>query len=379
MKYRNLLLAGAVAFAATSAHSHEVRLCLFPHSPTRSVDTAVAKAAFGRLALSYREVDLGRALGDGALAQPRLTKLLASTCDVFAGIPTAAGARPGAGLVASQPYVAADFVEFELPGTAPGGAVAVAYRTPAQLIAAEAKVPDFDVENTPDAVIRAVAERRVPHGIAWAPSLLDYQRAHPGVHFAQQPTHSRFSTWQLRFVGATRERALVGRLSHAIDALRRSGELQRLTATAAPQGAADHGVATATPTRTAFHPQPGWGFVRVAATPTAQFSAAQVGPGRKVYAAECARCHGAKLEGRTAPALVGAGFAPSSNSTMTVGGIYQYVTTNMPADKPGQLKPAQYVDVMAFLLHANGYAPSGNTLTARAAPNDTSPFDSFVQ
>ncbi|OIQ89648.1 hypothetical protein GALL_284520 [mine drainage metagenome] len=379
MKYRNLILAGAVAFAATSAHSHEVRLCVFPHSPTRGVDTAVAKAAFGRLALSYREVDLGSALGDGALAQPRLAKLLASNCDVFAGIPTAAGASPGAGLVASQPYAATNFVEFGLPGAAAGGAVAVAYRTPAQLIAAEAKVPDFDVENTPDAVIRAVVDRRVPHGIAWAPSLQAYQRAHPGVHFAQQATHSRFSTWQLRFVGATRESALLGRLSHAIDALRRSGELQRLTAAAAPRGTADRAEAAARPMRTAFHRQAGWGFVRVAATPTAQFSAAQVGPGRKVYAAECARCHGAKLEGRTAPALVGAGFAPASNSTMTVGGIYQYVTTNMPADKPGQLKPDQYLDVMAFLLHANGYAPSGKPLTARAAPNDTSPFDSFVQ
>ena len=379
MKYRNFLLAGAVAFAATSAHSHEVRLCVFPHSPTRSVDLAVAKAAFGRLDLAYREVDLGSALGDGALAQPGLAKLLASTCDVFAGIPTAAGARPGDGLVASRPYAAADFVEFALPGTAPGGAVAVAYRTPAQLIAAEAKAPDFDVENTPDAVIRAVVDHRVPHGIAWAPSLQAYQRAHPDVTFAQQPTHSRFSTWQLRFVGATRERALVERLSQAIGTLRRAGELPQLTTAAAPQGSADRDVAAATPTRTAFHAAAGWHFVRVDATPTAQFAAAQVAPGRKVYAAECARCHGAKLEGRTAPALVGAGFAPSSNSTMTVGGIYQYVTTNMPADKPGQLKPEQYLDVMAFLLRANGYAPSGKPLTAQAAPNDASPFDSFVQ
>ncbi len=379
MKYRNLLLAGAVALAATSAQAREVRLCLFPHSATRGVDTAVARAVFSRMALSYHVVDLGHALGDGALAQPALARLLASRCDLFAGIPTAAGARPSGAVVATQPYAAFDFVEFALPGAASGGAVAVAYRTPAQLIAAESKVPDFDVENTPDAVIRAVAERRVPHGIAWAPSLLAYQRAHPGVHFTQQATHSRFSTWQLRFVGAAREKALVGRISHTIGALRRSGELQRLTAPAAAQGTADRAPGGAAPQRTAFHPRPGWGFVRVAATPTAQFAAAQVGPGRKVYAAECARCHGDKLEGRTAPALVGPGFAPSSNSTMTVGGIFQYVTTNMPADKPGQLKAAQYVDVMAFLLHANGYAPSGKAMTADAAGNDTTAFDSFVK
>ncbi len=375
MKYRNLTLAVAVALSAATAQGHEIRLCVFPHSPTRAVDTAVAHAVFEHLGLRYRVVDLGAALGHGALPQASLVHLLGGKCDVFAGVPMSDDATPPATLLSSRPYAAADFVEFGMPGVAASGTVAVAYRTPAQLIAADAKVPNFDVENTPEAVIDAVVNHRATRGIAWYPSLLAYEQEHSGTRFTVAPVHSRLSHWDLRFVAAPRQRVLLGRVSRSLDAMHHSGALQRLTAPLAP-----HAEAAQTASASAPNPaQGGKAAAQAPAGPTAQFAAEQVGPGRQVYAAECAKCHGAKLEGRTAPALMGPGFAPASNSTMTIGGIYQYMETNMPDDKTGKLSPEQYSDVMAYLLHSNGYTASGKMLTTKTAEGDQSQFDSFVK
>ena len=377
MKQSQLLFAAAFALAAHCAQGREIRLCTFPQSPTRTVDSAVAHAVFGRMGQPYREVDLSRQIDGGAVAPMRLARLLDSSCDVFAGVATSAADHPSGPLLESQPYADADFVEFSLPGAAAPGSVAVAYRTPAQMIAAEAGMQDFTIDNTAQAVIGDVAARRSAHGIAWYPDLRAYAEAHPETRFEFQPMHTRLSHWTLRFVASGHERVLIGRMSQAIDGLNREGRLQALTAAlqvpgspAQPAEAHAQPVADSTPGHSGEAAAPGG--------PTAAFAADQVGPGRKLYAAECARCHGDKLEGRTAPALAGSAFAPSHGSSMTVGGIYQYMQTNMPADNPGQLKPAEYADLMAFLLHANGYAPSGKTLTPDAAGNDSSPFDSFV-
>ena len=64
---------------------------------------------------------------------------------------------------------------------------------------------------------------------------------------------------------------------------------------------------------------------------------------------------------------------------MTIGGIFLYMMTNMPADKPGKLKPKQYANIMAYLLQANGYTSSGKKLDPNAVQDDQHEFDSFVQ
>ena len=378
MKQSHLLFAAAFALAAHCAQGREVRLCTFPHSPTRAVDSAVAHAVFGRLGQPYREVDLRRQLDGGAVAPARLAHLLDSSCDVFAGVASSAADRPSGPLLESASYAAADFVEFRLSGAPDHGSVAVAYKTPAQMIAAEAGMKDFTIDNSADAVIDDVAAQRSPRGIAWYPALRAYAEAHPDTRFDLRPIQTRLAHWTLHFVAGRHERVLIARMSGAIRALNHEGRLQPLTAalevpagSAQPAEAHAQAVADTTPGQSAG--------TAASAAPTAAFAADQVGPGRQLYAAECARCHGDKLEGRTAPALAGSAFAPSQGSSMTVGGIYQYMQTNMPADKPGQLKPAEYADLMAFLLHANGYAPSGKAMTADAAGNDTTAFDSFVK
>ena len=68
---------------------------------------------------------------------------------------------------------------------------------------------------------------------------------------------------------------------------------------------------------------------------------------KQVYDSKCASCHGAHLEGVSAPALTGASFA---SAHLNLAQIRTVVTTQMPLTAPGSLKPEQYADIMAFLL-----------------------------
>lgn len=71
------------------------------------------------------------------------------------------------------------------------------------------------------------------------------------------------------------------------------------------------------------------------------------------YGRYCARCHGPDLDGiGAAPMLYSSRFLDRwrEDSLRT---LYDYVKTNMPLDGkpgPGGLTPAQYVDIVAFLL-----------------------------
>jgi mono/diheme cytochrome c family protein len=99
----------------------------------------------------------------------------------------------------------------------------------------------------------------------------------------------------------------------------------------------------------------------------AYYTAAQAAAGGKLYAARCASCHGAHLEGLQAPPLAGAG-KPGGQS---ISDIYGFMIAQMPADAPGSLKPTLYVSILAFLLKKNGHPAGAAPLTpARASKLD---------
>ncbi len=390
-RFQPALLAVAALSAASIAHAAPVALCAFPSSPTHDADLHVAAAVFKHLGLAYRQVDLSAELGKHATSEFAMTRLLQTRCSVFVGVPVGlTQSQFQQGVAVSAPYMTATFVKFRLAAPAAGSdgaGVAVAYKSPAQLIAAEEKDSDFDVENTTGDVINAVAAGKVGSGIVWYPSLVAYERAHSAVHFDVQPTRTNVSDWTLRFVAADAHRGLISRISTAIASLSASGALGGITSpwTLRPT-AAEVDVDQQPHLQPAvYHPTADSGFRLVQVSDTegaehkADFAASQIVSGKKLYAADCAQCHGDAMQGRTAPALRGPGFAPATNSTMTIGGIDQYVTTNMPADKPGQLKPKEYADIMAYLLHANGYEPSGKVMTPDSASNDQSAFNSYVK
>ncbi len=73
--------------------------------------------------------------------------------------------------------------------------------------------------------------------------------------------------------------------------------------------------------------------------------------GAKVFAANCARCHGAQGEGGIGPPIMG----ESSNLTKyeTALKLYEFVSTSMPFNLPGSLSNDEYHRVLAFLLLQN--------------------------
>ena len=385
-----------VASLAHARESQPVRLCTFPLSPTKPLDIDVAGAVFKKLSLPYQVIDLTEDLGNQSTSKFAIAKLLKSKCDVFSGIPTLKEDRQFKnGMAVSTPYLTVEFVKFRNPdvkvATSGRGFVAVAYETPGQLIAAEEGDKNFDVENTTQDVIDAVASGKTEYGIGWYPSLLEYEKMHHGVHFSIMKTKSKVANWHLSFVADARDATLISKISGALGRLSHDAAFQKMVKpwviATHPTTVSSSGMGSIQPAVFVYQAGNKKGAYRLidvsdnggSAGNQANFAQNQVGPGKKLYAAECAQCHGDNLQGGTAPALKGPGFAPTKNSTMTIGGIFLYMMTNMPADKPGKLKPKQYANIMAYLLQANGYTSSGKKLDPNAVQDDQHEFDSFVQ
>ena len=98
------------------------------------------------------------------------------------------------------------------------------------------------------------------------------------------------------------------------------------------------------------------------------YTAAQAQDGAAVYTANCAVCHGAKLEGVQGPSLAGSDFISRWNGK-TAGDLYEFISALMPESAPGSLKPAEYLAVLTFLLQQNHYAAGSTPLTPARAKN----------
>lgn len=91
------------------------------------------------------------------------------------------------------------------------------------------------------------------------------------------------------------------------------------------------------------------------------YTAAQVAAGSQVYKQKCSVCHGANLQGVSAPALTGASFGHAS---LSVSQLRTIVTTQMPLGAPGSLTPQQYASVIAYLLKYDCISPAGGGKTS---------------
>jgi alcohol dehydrogenase (cytochrome c) len=92
-------------------------------------------------------------------------------------------------------------------------------------------------------------------------------------------------------------------------------------------------------------------------TGSAPYTPAQVQTGKAVFATQCASCHGAQLQGISAPGLTGPGFGRGS---INLSALRTIITQTMPATAPGSLAPDQYAAVIAYLLAYDCVTPSGN-------------------
>jgi len=97
------------------------------------------------------------------------------------------------------------------------------------------------------------------------------------------------------------------------------------------------------------------------------YTDAQASRGESEYGNNCARCHGADLDGGgAAPALHTIDFVDRWREDH-LSTLFQFIRTNMPqkpGSGPGSLSERQYLDIVAFLLSVNGLPSGSKELTA---------------
>jgi mono/diheme cytochrome c family protein len=87
------------------------------------------------------------------------------------------------------------------------------------------------------------------------------------------------------------------------------------------------------------------------------YTATQAARGEAAYRTHCALCHeGNEPDG---PLLTGTDFVDRWREDK-LSGLLSHIRTEMPGNEPGTLREPMYVDIVAYLLEANGL-PAGNT------------------
>src|SRR5262249_34984865 len=113
-------------------------------------------------------------------------------------------------------------------------------------------------------------------------------------------------------------------------------------------------------------------FVRIAAQDPAPagkiwsgvYSAAQAERGKVPFTGICRRCHADTLEGsRRGPALKGESFMVDWEA-QDLRRLLDKIRDTMPPDSPSSLDDTEYLDVMTYILQANGYPAGPKELTA---------------
>lgn len=93
------------------------------------------------------------------------------------------------------------------------------------------------------------------------------------------------------------------------------------------------------------------------------YTAAQARHGQSVYERICAGCHRADLSGFNGPPLKGDLFMDRWRE-FNLNVLADLIQNTMPADNPGTLPKADYLDVLAYLFQANEIPAGKKPLTA---------------
>ncbi|HEX3467849.1 MAG TPA: cytochrome c [Candidatus Elarobacter sp.] len=106
-----------------------------------------------------------------------------------------------------------------------------------------------------------------------------------------------------------------------------------------------------------------------AASGAPPFTTAQAHAGAAIYRRYCLQCHSSDLQGSAGPAVAGTEFlTTAAGNKWSLSDMRTTVFENMPFSNPGSLTPAQYANVMAFLLASSCYAPGTQPFPTAATP-----------
>lgn len=112
------------------------------------------------------------------------------------------------------------------------------------------------------------------------------------------------------------------------------------------------------------HPTPGW-----------RVSDAQVSRGAGLYQEVCENCHGPDLAGgKVVPGIVGDDFVREWSGKTLRELFTRLVDTMPPAGEPSIATREQMVDVLAYLLRANGWSGGGGVLSNTSRHLDEAAF-----
>src|SRR5579864_6629347 len=96
---------------------------------------------------------------------------------------------------------------------------------------------------------------------------------------------------------------------------------------------------------------------------TGPFTAEQAAAGRAIYQATCSTCHLPDMKGTfEAPPLAGANFLNTWRNRPT-SDLFTRIRTSMPLSNPGSLSDQDAVNLVAYILQANGAKPGTQPLT----------------
>jgi len=87
------------------------------------------------------------------------------------------------------------------------------------------------------------------------------------------------------------------------------------------------------------------------------FSADQATRGMDAFEMNCAACHASNLNGTPGgPGIAGSRFKVKW-AKKTVGDLYTKIHDTMPAGMGGSLTESEYIDIVAYILSVNKFAP----------------------
>ena len=96
---------------------------------------------------------------------------------------------------------------------------------------------------------------------------------------------------------------------------------------------------------------------------TRVYTAEQANAGRAAFQATCAGCHQANLAGSfEAPPLAGGNFMSTWRDRSTRD-LFTFIQTSMPPDSPGSAGAQSNINIVAYILQANGAPPGTQALT----------------